>query len=545
MTFRVILVALLTGILLAFLSTTGLFSGWNHSLTDLLYGGQQPLDDIVLVAVDDYSLQQLGTWPWNRTAYVPLLDAARNARVIGFDLGFFEPTPNDAPFRDALSDADAVLAAKYDADRNATLEPVFPATQGVVNIYTDKDGVSRRVPVNLHGQTGFAAAVVEAYLGQVPTLPDVITVNYVGGPGSYKTYPAADVIQGKVEPPAFEGAIVLVGATAPDFHDEYLVPTSDGRRMPGVEIHAHAVQTILTKSVLTPMSTGALVFVILLFAVIIGLLYSRFGMVYTLTAAAALLFVYLMVAVYQFKNGHVLNLVWPPLTIIVTTITTAAYTAAAERKMRQYVHNVLGKYVSSSVADYLLQHKEAITLGGKEQDITAMFADIRGFTAMSEKMTPQQVIHVLNHYFGDMTDLVFKHEGTLDKFIGDCLFAVWGSPLPDEEHALHAVQCALAMQQKLKEKHRKDIPPITLGIGMCSGSAVVGNMGSPQRQEYTAIGDTVNTASRLAGLSKGNVIISQFTYDLVKDKVKVKKLEPVSVKGKEKPLQIYEAVGLK
>jgi len=248
----------------------------------------------------------------------------------------------------------------------------------------------------------------------------------------------------------------------------------------------------------------------------------------------------------MFKKGLILNLVYPPITIIATSLTTIGTIAATETKHKKYILSVFGKYVSKDVVDHLLKSEKAVELGGEEKQVTAMFADIRGFTAMSEKMTPHQVIEVLNHYFGDMTDLVFEHDGTLDKFIGDCLFALWGTPLGDKDHAIKAVKCCLAIQEKLKTQHTKGIPPINLGMGLCSGPAVVGNMGSAQRQEFTAIGDTVNTASRLSGqASGGQIIISESTFKLVKDKVNVKKLPAVKVKGKTKALTIYQVLTLK
>jgi len=234
------------------------------------------------------------------------------------------------------------------------------------------------------------------------------------------------------------------------------------------------------------------------------------------------------------------------ITVGLSEVGTMSYIASSEAKNKKYILGIFGRYVSKDVVTHLLKSEKAIELGGETKKVTAMFADIRGFTAMSERMSPHRIIEVLNHYFGDMTDLVFANDGTLDKFIGDCLFALWGTPIEDKDHAYKAVKCALEIQHKIKTKHTKGMPAINLGVGLCSGPAVVGNMGSSQRQEFTAIGDTVNTASRLAGQAKGGeIIISESTYKLVKAKVKVKKRRPVKVKGKRKTLIIYEVVGMK
>jgi adenylate cyclase len=223
-----------------------------------------------------------------------------------------------------------------------------------------------------------------------------------------------------------------------------------------------------------------------------------------------------------------------------------SYAATREAKHKKHILGLFGKYVSKDVVKHLLTLDKPPELGGVEREITVLFADIRGFTSISEKLTPHQVIEMLNHYFGEMTDQVFAHQGTLDKFVGDALMAVWNTPLEQKDHALNAVRAALAMQKIVRERHKPGIPPINLGIGICTGPAIVGNMGSHQRLEFTAIGDTVNTSSRLSGITEGGqIVITESTYEHVKDHIRVKKLEPIKVKGKEKQLIIYEVLGEK
>lgn len=545
-------IAIVTGLLLVILASIGSFATWNYRITDALYSNQTPLDNIAIIGIDDQSLQELGRWPWPRTTFIPLLNATRNARVAAFDIAFFEPTAQDDDLAQAMRDhGNAIIAEEYDFKRETWLSPA-PAfagiSTGVVNTYTDADGVTRRVPVtidHLDGKRGFAAAIYHSFLNREPER-ETILVNYAGPPGTYATYSASDVIRGAISPDQFANALVLIGAAAPNLHDDYIVPTSDGQRMPGVEVHAHALQTLITKQHLTRQDFASLAVVIILLSMLVGIIVNKFRF----RIAAVLLFAtwlaYTIAAIFIFNLGLILNLVYPGLTIVACSLTSITYVASTERKDRQRILGIFGRYVSKDIVNHLLEREEAVELGGEEREITALFADIRGFTAMSEKMTPQEVITVLNHYFGDMTDLVFKHKGTLDKFIGDCLFAIWGSPLPDEKHTIHAIKCALDIQKTLAKKEHQGIPPIQLGIGICSGPAVVGNMGSSQRQEFTAIGDTVNTASRMAGQAKGGmIVIPKSTYDLVKGKVRAKKLKPVHVKGKEKPIQIYNVTGLK
>ncbi len=546
-----ILVALLTGILLTILAGAQMFYTWNLSLTDALYGGKPALENIKIIAVDDKSLQEIGRWPWKRTIFGDLLQYTKKAKVVAFDIAFFEQTEDDAALGETIRQAGNVIIAKeYDFTRKEYLSPTKGLENietGIVNIYTDQDGTSRSIPAKLNDVPSLAYKIAQEYIGKEPAIDaQRLLVNFASGPGAYKMYSAADIINGRIDSKEFENAIVLIGATSPDMHDDYIVPTSGGRRMPGVEIHAHAVQTMLTRQFLKHQSFPTLAAVIITFSLIAGILYSTLRIRYAVPILAIITIAYVIFAIFVFKKGIILNLVYPPITIIATSLTTISYIAASETKHKKHILGIFGKYVSKDVVDHLLKSEKAIELGGIERELTAMFADIRGFTAMSEKMTPQQVITVLNHYFGDMTDKVFANDGTLDKFIGDALFALWGTPLADKEHAYKAVKCALQIQEKLKSTHAtKGIPPINLGIGICSGPAVIGNMGSSQRQEFTAIGDTINIASRLSGVaSGGQIIITESTYKLVKDKVEAKKLEPLKVKGKEKALIVYEVLKL-
>jgi adenylate cyclase len=549
MNYKAFLVAAIVGVLLAGLAGIHAFDTWNIRLTDNLYGGIQPLDKIVIVTIDDRSLQDIGKWPWARSAYLPLLENTAGSKIIAFDLTFSEPDGNDATLAAAMKGREVILAQEYHTAQDLMLSPA-PAysdvTRAVVNVFTDSDGIIRNVPAKVNGSPSMSFALATQYLGRPPSFDsDRLTVNYVGPPSSFRHYSASDVMNGKISADVFKDAIVLVGVSAPDLHDDYVVPTSQGTRMPGVEIHANALQTLLTKRFITPQPYLSLVIVIMIFAAIAGFM-ANIPMRYTIPISIGLFVAYIITAIFLFGRGIILNLVYPLMTIILASLATYGYIAATESQHKKYILQVFGRYVSKDVVTHLLSSKEAMELGGIEREVSAMFADIRGFTAMSEKMTPNEVIKVLNHYFGDMTDLVFKNKGTLDKFIGDALFAMWGSPLADEDHALRAVTCALQIQESIRARDVEGIPKIKLGIGICSGPAVVGNMGSSQRQEFTAIGDTINTASRLSGYAEGGEVkITESTYLLIKDKVNVKKLAPLQVKGKEKPLVVYEVLSLK
>ncbi len=556
-----ILIALCVGVLLALMLNAGIFSLWQYRFSDALYGGGQPLKNIAIITVDDQSLQEIGRWPWSRQTYVALLKKIDGSRLIGFDISFFEPsTPiEDEALGKALRTAgnvvipqEVITFAQQDGELigKEWLRPI-PAlenvTTGIVNVFTDADGVSRAIPVRISGRSSLAFVLAERFAGKQPDFDEPrLLVNFVGRPFSFTTYSFADVINDRVPAGTFTDKIMLVGASAPDLHDDYLVPTSWGRRMPGVEIHAHALQTILTKRFLHHQSFTNTVIVIFLLSLLTALLFWQFSELKAGLGAFGLLLGIFGAALILYYRGILLNLIHQPLAVILTSIVCVAYIARSEARHKKHILSVFGRYVSKDVVKHLLTGKEALELGGQEREISVLFVDIRGFTAIAEKLTPHQVIEFLNHYFGAMTDIVFKNNGTLDKFIGDSIMAVFNSPHDEPAHAYKAVKTAIEMIDACAKLRKEGLPDIKIGIGVNTGKAVIGNMGSPQRQEFTALGDAVNTSSRLCGVAEPDqIIIAEATYQQCKDKIIAKKLPPLKVKGKEKPLTAYDVTGLK
>jgi adenylate cyclase len=226
-----------------------------------------------------------------------------------------------------------------------------------------------------------------------------------------------------------------------------------------------------------------------------------------------------------------------------TFLTIVVYREMTESRDKRRIRSMFGTYVSPRVVDQILDNPPE--LGGVDKDITVFFSDIRGFTTLSESMSPQELVAILNRYLTAMTDIILKYEGTLDKYEGDAIMCFWGAPLPQEDHALRACRCAVEQIAALRELNRELPMDISLdiGIGINSGRMTVGNMGSMQRMDYTLIGDNVNLGARLEGTNKQyktNIIISENTFGLVKDQVIARELDNIRVKGKNKPVLIYE-----
>ncbi|MBW2987764.1 adenylate/guanylate cyclase domain-containing protein [Candidatus Woesearchaeota archaeon] len=556
--FNHILIAIGIAVLLSLLFNLGVFYSWEIKLDDALYGDKTAIKDISIIAIDDKSIQEIGRWPWDRTVFIDILEKLNNTAVTGIDVAFFEPFDEEIDKKLAeqiKKNNNVVLPVEYMFDNNKiTTELLAPipelkeaaARLAFINFYTDTDGIVRSVPLNVdNNYNSFSSEIYSLYLNKEFVFDeDRLLVNFVGKPYSFRTVSFVDVIEDKIDTSEFNNKIVLIGATSPDLHDDYIVPTSEGKAMPGVELHANALQTMITKNFLACLNKIYVFLIIFLLTLITSILLSKLRMRYGTPALAAIAAIYLIIVFKYFDKGLILPIIYPILAIGFTYVAIVLFSYFYEERTKRWVINIFGKYTSKAVVDDILQkaEKDNIDLQGEERNVTILFADIRGFTAMSEKMTPHEVVSMLNKYLGEMTESVFNFEGTLDKYIGDCIMAIFNAPLEQPDHAMQAIKASMDMQERIKQvqSKEKDVPRVDVGIGLNTGPAVIGNIGSQKRVDYTAIGDTVNTASRMCSLAgKGELIITENTYKLVKDKIKVKKLDPVKVKGKEKPLQVY------
>lgn len=555
-----IIIAVISTIILSLLLCAGLFSNIQLKLSDNLYGGKTPLNAIVIAAIDDKSLQEIGRWPWNRTVFAETIKNLDSAKTIGIDVAFFEKSRQDKEFGEALSEK-VIIPVEFTSFAREKgrvigkrmLKPVpglENAKTGYVNIITDKDGVTRAVNMDISDEyENFAYLAYKHYWGkELEELPSRFLVNFAGEPGRFKYYSLTDVYNERIDSSEFDDKLVLIGATSPDMHDDYFVPTSKGKAMPGVEIHANTIQTMINKDFLKEQPNWSVILLMLAVSVLIALSIYKFGIKITTAVALMLAIGYLFLSIYLFEYGIIMNLVYVPLAVLLTYTGEVIYSYSAEKKERQKTLGAFSKYVSPAVVDELMKDPSKLKLGGARKEITVFFSDIRGFTTISEKLSPEKLVHILNEYLTAMTDIVMKHEGVVDKYIGDAIMAFWGAPLAQPKHAEMTCNTALDMLKKLEELQEKwkkeKFPEIRIGVGLNTGHAVIGNMGSYERFDYTAMGDTINLGSRLEGLTKAygvNIIASESTKKAVKGFV-FRKLDLVRVKGKNKPIIIYELV---
>jgi adenylate cyclase len=374
-------------------------------------------------------------------------------------------------------------------------------------------------------------------------------INYRGPRGSYSYKSIADVVTRNFEPGTFTGKIVLVGASATGIGDQRSTPYG-GIDYPGVEVHANVIDNILHQQFLVRGARQALwdILAILFLGIPLGIWMALVQPRWMWFGAT--LFVPLAAIDYMsFLHSWWLNFTIPAMTLTGNVLLVSLYRALIEEKEKRKVRTAFGQYLSPEVIRRLLVNPRLVE--PKKTDITVMFSDIRGFTSISEKLDAQDLALFLNQYLSDMTRIVFKTNGTLDKYIGDAVMAFWGAPFEEPGHAAKACNAALEMMKRVRELQKQweaqGKPSLDIGIGLNTGVASVGNMGSVLRYGYTALGDAVNLSSRLEGLNKDystHIIANETTYQGAKDDGFVfRELDLIRVKGKQQPVTIYQLMG--
>ncbi|KPJ58542.1 MAG: hypothetical protein AMJ42_03090 [Deltaproteobacteria bacterium DG_8] len=445
---------------------------------------------------------------------------------------------------------------------------------GYFNIIEDSDGVVRTIDLVTRYKDHFliplSLQVLRSYLNypevelkfheggiEKVRLGDIdipcdfkgkMLINYRGRTKTFKHYSFTDIIHDRISPHEFTNKIVLVGATAIGIYDIRNTPFDNV--FPGLEVHANVIDTILRGNFLSRSQWVRLldILIIIGMGLFTGLLLPRFKAIPGALFTAIIFFFYLFLACLVFSHYRLLvSIIYPVMVLLLTYIAITAYHYMTEEREKRRIRATFKHYLAPSVVEEILKDPDKLQLGGEEKELTILFCDIRNFTTISERLSPSQIEQLLNEYLTVMTAVVFKYDGTLDKYMGDNIMAFFGAPLDQPDHRLRACLTATGMIEELKVLQQKwkkrGLPPLDSGIGINSGPMVVGNMGSDSLFDYTVVGDNVNLGSRLEGLNKRygtNIIVSEFTYRHVKDEFKFRELDLVQVKGKEKAVKIYE-----
>jgi adenylate cyclase len=462
-------------------------------------------------------------------------------------------------------------------------ETAASATEGFLNFFPESSGVIKKVPLlikygnipypslalelyRLHTNTqwikivpssqkaGGKNTVLGLYAGSkfIPTDIDAqMFINFRGKQRSYKYVSASDILNNKKAD--LDNKIVIIGTSASGLSDLKATPFSPS--FPGVEIHATIIDNILNSNFLKYdryTETGITYFILCAGGLVITflLIYSGplFAGLITLFTIAATFFVNYF---FLFSKNIIAGFSYPGFCLAVLCMTVTILNYFFREKEKKFIQNAFSHYVSPDVVDELIKDPEKLTLSGETKEVTIMFADIRGFTEISESTQPKLLGKLLNGYFTEISHIIRKNKGLVDKFIGDAVMAFWNAPVENKNHCFDSVISAFQIFDELKrlniDWHEKNFPFVNLGIGINTGEASVGNFGSKDRFDYTVIGDSVNLASRVEGLNKfykTNLLITEFTQKNIKDKILTRKIDLVKVKGKNRPVQIYEPVAV-
>ncbi len=584
--------------------------------TLVVNGREAPRDpDLVYLAIDQESTQldlpperiaaspglrlMKSPWPWSRRIYPMIIERlfAEGARVVALDLLFLAATPEDPEFKrvldrypDRLVIGANVGGSEREYFRNLTIAApsdslISPALVtdprvGFVNFWPDVDGVvraaryrlSREQLAGLPADTGsppifsLTARLLQK-MGReeaVPASYDALNFRFAGPPNvGFPKHPLYEIflpqsLRGPDFPPGFfQGKTVLVAPDGNFFHDEHTVPYTahGGRLMPGPELHLNALNAALAGEFLRETSVAFNLLHIAgagLVAWLLGFLLRPPVLRFFLVLAAALALFGLALLLYN--AGYYLLILSPILALLSSAITFLVWEQVLERVERTRTRRTLERYVSRDVVAELLDNPATFfhALGGLRRDVTVLFTDLRGFTALTEKADSEALVTQLNEYFTEMVKHIFRHRGSLDKFMGDAIMAVFGNlhtgqQTQDVEAAIEAALGMKASLAELNQRWKQDgRPALGMGVGINHGEAIVCNLGSEQKRDFTVIGDTVNLGSRLEGLTKEyglDFIIGEQAAELARDRFQLQLVDRVRVKGKSQPVRVYTVLG--
>ena len=610
---------------------------------------------VLVVAIDEKSLREVGRWPWSRSVLAELLGKLHQGGVaaVGVDIILNEPerssaidiavqlrerfgprapasvqreleriiieANHDGRLAAVLAESERIVLASYfhlvarptteppartgqplksalaafrnfeerglfppphAASAHVPIPPLLQAAAGLghVNMVADFDGSMRWEALVVEHQghyypslaletvrlaAGLDPFAVRLEFGHLLDIGGVaipvdararVLVDYAGPPLTFTHLSAVDVLQDRIPPERLRDALVFVGATAEGTYDLRVTPFSPV--FPGVEKHATMAANILESRFLVRPPWVELVEAtgILLFPLLLGWLLPRFRPVPSLALTVALWGAFVLAVHLVFRQGLWLPMVYPSLAGGLTFVGITIYRFFTEERQRLWMKRAFQQYVSPEVVERIVENPDALRFGGETRELTVLFSDVRDFTTFTERHDPQEVVQMLREYLTRMTDCVLRQRGTLDKYIGDAVMAIFGAPISFPDHAARACAAALDMAREMDELGQRWVAegrqPFRIGIGINTDPMVVGNLGSEQLFDYTVIGDGVNIGARLESLNKEYktthaIIISESTYEAARDTIEARPLGDVTVKGKTRPLKIYELLGLK
>lgn len=509
-------------------------------------------DEVVIVAIDDKSLATYGAWPFSRTVFADLTTrlSEADAKVVAYDVLFLESREGDSSFKQALASSSARVILAEKITQGVRYSPQeFPASQALVNVNPDKDGKVRTTQNEvMFNDQCLKTLSYEAFFAFTRASPsrescqsDYHSFRY---PEKVATYSLADVLSGTIPREDLKNRVVFVGATTLDLLDTFV--GIHGEKIPGVEVHAGMFVSLLNKVHDKEVGRNLGFLLMALYALFATIAFYRTKTIFkqTLFLCSYILSIAVL-AVWLFEYGHILPTPWLILLVVALFAHTTWHHIKTERANSAYIQSLFSKYVHPDVLRELLASRKALTFTGEKREMTMLFTDIRGFTTISESLPAEQLTKLLNDFLQAMTPCILQERGTVDKFIGDAIMAFWNAPLYTEKHQTHALRAGLSMLEKLKMFNAAHGTELAIGVGIHSGTVTVGNIGSEDHVSYTVLGDAVNLASRLEGLTKKYgvpLLTTKETLDTVVEgqEYVFRKVDTVTVKGRSIPTELYE-----
>jgi adenylate cyclase len=529
-------------------------------------GPQKPPPDIVFVKIDDETFNRIKPiqFPFPRSYHAQVIRhlAQAGAKVIAYDVQFTEPGPDprqDDMLINAVRDAGNVVLATTEIDKRGHTR-IFGGGEGLrysrghpsfSEFPTDPGGIIRRFEYENSGLPSFSAAAATAFLGhRIEHTPDETDwIDYPGPPGRIESIPFWQVKSGKFQRSEVLGKVVIVGASAPSLQDRHATSTTHHDPMPGPEIHAAAINTLLSDTPLHPADGWANIAFIILLGLSAPVLALRITALKASLITLVLVAGFAVLAQAMFEAGTIVSTVYAGVAALLSAIATMLLYGVTTAFERERTRDAFARFVPESVVGQVLDQADGARLGGTRRAATVLFSDLRGFTSFAERREPDEVIAILNRYLTAMSDAILDNGGTLVAYMGDGIMAVFGAPIAQDDHADRALSAACDMLTRfddfnawlraegLAERGFK------MGIGLNSGSVMSGNVGSERRLEYTAIGDTTNTAARLEGMTKGTpwqLYLSDSTRELLTRRAEdLEEVGEFEVRGREARIRLW------
>jgi adenylate cyclase len=554
------------------LYATGLFHDTELASVDTRFsirGDQDPREDIALVLIDDVTSRELPVrFPFPRSLHGRVIDAINRdgAKTIAYDIEFLQPTKvaEDNALINAVARAgpDKVVLADSQPDPQGrsgvfggqeVLDQIG-ARAGNTQIGEDSDGVRRRIPYEVGNMETFPLVAAEIASGKTITTEEMggpsAWIDYAGGVGTYPSVPFSRVLNGQFEPGFFKDKVVVIGASDPSLKDLAQTPTSEDDLMSGAEINANAIATALDDFPLQSTPLGLDLFLIAVMGVIAPLASYRLSPIRALALGLLVGALYLVCAQIAFNSDRIVPVLYPMIALGLSLVGSLVVYYVREAFIRRRVRDTFARFVPEQVVGQVLaQTDQDLRLAGRRMEVTVLFSDIRGFTTFSETRDPEEVLEILNRYHEEMTEAVMAHGGTLISFMGDGIMAVFGAPIEQPDHADRAFSAAKEMlEARLPAvnqwmRDREVGAEFQIGIGLNSGPVMAGNLGSQRRLEYTTIGDTVNTAARLEGMTKGSghsLFVADSTRELLSERDgELSYVDSMPVRGRAEEIRVW------